>query len=231
MMIRLLFAALSLLALPAASPAADYGALLAEAIEQITWEYPENLAFTETRHSGESTLVSRYDPRRDDGERWSLVSVDGREPSSEEIDEFLEKRRERRGFILGDDEDGPGSIVGDESLELIEESDAHWLLGFVPTADDDKEDRFLRKLRGTLRIAKDGGYLEYLDISATEPVSPAMGVKIRDFNTRFEFAPVAGDGPVLPVAFRTRVKGRAFLAMSFDESEAVEFSDFENVHE
>ena len=98
---------------------------------------------------------------------------------------------ERRGFILGDDDDGPGSIVGDESLELIEESDAHWLLGFVPTGDDDKEDRFLRKLRGTLRIAKDGGYLEYLDISATEPVSPAMGVKIRDFNTRFEFARIA----------------------------------------
>lgn len=230
MIIRLLLIALTFLALPAASSAADYGALLAEAIERITWEYPENLAFTETRQSGESTLVSRYDPRRDDGERWSLVSVDGREPSSDEIEEFLEKRRERRGFVL-DDDDGPGSIVSDESLELIEESDAHWLLGFVPTGDDDKEDRFLRKLRGTLRIAKDGGYLEYLDITATEPVSPAMGVKIRDFNTRFEFAPVAGDGPVLPVAFRTRVKGRAFLAMSFDESEAVEFSDFENVNE
>ena len=101
----------------------------------------------------------------------------------------------------------------------------------MPTGDDDKEDRFLGKLRGTLRIAKEGRYLEYLDISATEPVSPALGIKIRDFNTRFEFAPVADGGPVLPVAFRTHVKGRAYLAMGFEETEAVEFSAFEHVHE
>ena len=113
--------------------------------------------------------------------------------------------------------------------ELLEESDAHWLLGFVPTGDDEDEAKFMQKLNGTVRISKAGGHLEYLDISSRKPVSPRMGVKIRDFNTRFEFAEAVTGGPVVPVAFRFRIKGRAFLAVGFDETETLEFSDFEPV--
>ena len=87
----------------------------------------------------------------------------------------------------------------------------------------------MKKLKGTVRIAKPEGHLEFLDISNKKPVSPAMGVKIRDFNTRFEFTEAVEGGPVVPVAFRFRVKGRAFLAVGFDESQTVEFSDFEPV--
>ena len=85
------------------------------------------------------------------------------------------------------------------------------------------------KMDGTVRIAKDGGHLEYLDISNQKAVRPAIGVKIRDFHTRFEFAPALAGGPVVPVAFRFRIKGRAFVAVGFDEMETVEFSDFESV--
>ena len=56
-----------------------------------------------------------------------------------------------------------------------------------------------------------------------------MGVKIRDFNTRFEFAEAVDGGPIVPVAFRFRIEGRAFLAVGFDEMETLEFSDFEPV--
>jgi hypothetical protein len=128
-----------------------------------------------------------------------------------------------------EDNDSPGDFVTPDSLELLEESDEHWLLGFVPSGDGDDDEKFLKKMAGTVRIAKDGGHLEYLDISSRKPVRPAVGVKIRDFNTRFEFAPALADGPIVPVAFRFRIKGRAFVAVSFDETETVEFSDFEPV--
>jgi hypothetical protein len=215
--------------------AEDYASLFESAVRKVTWEYPRNLAFTETRRGKERTEVGRYDPSRTEGERWELVSIDGRPPSAEESDDYRESRRGDRGFMSDDDDDGeedddsPGDFVTPGSLELLEESDQHWLLGFVPNGDGDDDEKFLKKMAGTVRIAKDGGHLEYLDISSRKPVRPTVGVKIRDFNTRFEFAPALADGPIVPVAFRFRVKGRAFVAVSFDEAETVEFSDFEPV--
>ena len=215
--------------------AEDYADLFETAVRKVTWKYPDNLAFTETRRGKESAEVGRYDPSRLEGERWELLSIDGRAPSPEEAAEYRESRRGDRGFMSGDDDedddgnDSPGDFVAPGSLELLEESATHWLLGFVPTGDDEEDEKFLKKMAGTVRIAKDGGYLEFLDISSEEPVRPAVGVKIRDFNTRFEFAPALENGPVVPVAFRFRIKGRAFVAVSFDEMETVEFSDFEPV--
>lgn len=227
----LLFLALT----PAAAVAEDYAGLFEDAVSRVTWEYPENWAFTETRHGKEKTEIGRYDPSKPDGERWELVSVDGRTPTRDEADDYRDSKRGDRGFLGGgdddsdEDEDGPATVVSPGSLELLEEDDSHWLLGFVPTGDDEKEAKFMKKMSGTVRIAKPAGYLEFLDISSRKPVSPMVGVKIRDFNTRFEFAEAVAGGPVVPVAFRFRVKGRAFLAVGFDEMETLEFSDFEPV--
>ncbi len=231
---RLLLSLLILLGPAAAIAAEDYAALFESAVENVTWEYPEDWAYTETRQSNESIQVGRFDPSRPEAERWSLLSVDGREPTTEEIEEFLEEKDGERGFMSGDEDDeeeddGVRTMVEPGSLQLIEETSTHWLLRFVPEADDEDEEKFLEKLSGTVRIAKDGRHLEYIDISADKPVKPAVGVKIRNFNTRFEFSRTLDEGPIVPVAFRFRIKGRAFLAVGFDEAQMVEFSDFESV--
>ena len=226
---------LLLVLLPSAALATeDYSALFESAVENVTWEYPDNWAYTETRRNKDGTQVGRFDPSRPEAERWTLVSVDGRAPTDEEIEEFIEDKEGERGFMSGDEEDddeedGVRTMVEPGSLELIEETETYWLLRFVPEADDDDEEKFLEKLNGTVRIDKAGQHLEYIDISTDKPVKPVFGVKIRDFNTRFEFGRALDEGPIVPVAFRLRIKGRAYLAIGFDEAQIVEFSDFERV--
>lgn len=219
---------------PFSAAAEDYTGLFENAVQRVTWQYPENWAFTEKRQGKESVKVGRFDPSKPEGHRWRLLSVDGRNPTEDEAEKYREEKSGERGFLGGDDDngeedEGPAAVVRPGSLELVEESDSHWLLGFIPTGDDEDEEKFMRKMAGTVRIAKAGGHLEYLDISSEKPVRPAMGVKIRDFNTRFEFAEAVDGGPIVPVAFRFRIEGRAFLAVGFDEMETLEFSDFEPV--
>ncbi len=231
---------MSLVAAPAV--AADYAALFERAVDGVTWTLPDNWAYTETRSNKDGTKVARYDPRLAEGERWSLLAVNGREPTVDEIEAFLEDKADTDDADddkSGEEQEQSGSgtrnraddMVSPGSLTLLEESDAHWLLAFQPSGDDEEDARFMEAMNGTVRIAKDNERLDYIDITNDKPVKPTTGVKIREFLTRFEFAPAFADGPVVPVSFRFRIRGRAFLAVGFDESETLEFSDFEPLSE
>ena len=66
----------------------DYAALFEEAAAAIVWDLEDRWAFTETRLSDDTLWVSRFDPRRADDERWTLLSVDGRAPTDSELREF-----------------------------------------------------------------------------------------------------------------------------------------------
>ncbi len=230
-MARLSILLFSVVLVPGLACAEDYAGLLNEAIRRVTWHYPAAWAYTETRSGADGVEIGRYDPSAPEGLQWTLLSVDGRKPTAEELQDYAAERSGDSGFFNsdGEDNDDPAAVVSPGTLTLLEETAAHWLLGFEPRGDDEEEARFMKKMAGTVRIAKQGRHLEYLDISARKPVSPKLGVKIREFNTRFEFARAIEGGPVVPVAFRFRIKGRAFLAVSFDEMETVEFSDFESV--
>ena len=242
-MTRKLLFATSILLLLCTQPALarDYEALLERALEKITWEFPDSWAYTETRRTREATWVGRYDPSREDSSRWTLLSVDGRTPTAEEAAEWQEEKdaerhedEEQSGQAAdnGDDADedtGVGTMIAPGSLELIEENERHWLLSFTPRGEDEEENEFMQVMQGTLRISKPGGHLELLDIANDKPVKPKMGVKIRDFKTRLTFGEAFDNGLVVPLSFHFRIKGRAYLAVGFDEMESREFSDFEPV--
>ncbi|MEM8817779.1 MAG: hypothetical protein AAGE85_18345 [Pseudomonadota bacterium] len=244
-MLRKLILVTAAAALTGAQPAAaqDYDALLTRAIEKITWEYPDNWAYTERRQTRKAVWVGRYDPSADAESPWTLLSVDGRAPTAEETETFLEDKaddednsgdgtHEDSGEQSGEDSDeGVGEMITAGSLELVEEDSEHWLFAFTPKGEDEEETRFLEQMHGTLRISKPDGHLEALDIVNEKPVKPKTGVKIRDFKTSLEFGRAFDGGLIVPLSFHFRIKGRAYLAVGFDEMETVEFSDFEPVIE
>jgi hypothetical protein len=223
MTIRLL-----LILLLAASPASaddDYQALAEKAIEAISQDFGRYWAFTETRLEEDVLWIGRYDPRRPEDERWQLISVDGREPNDDEIEEYLDDQDEPEDS--GDNK--VEAMVQADTLKLVEETAEHWLFEFVPDGDDDN---FLAHVNATMKIVKaDEPYVTYVDLRSNKAFKPAMGVKLKEFLTRLTFAPVDADGPVVPHSVDVKVRGRAFLVISFDETVSIRYSDYEYVND
>lgn len=198
----------------------DYSALLDEAINAIDWEFEDEWAFTETSLSEEQLFVRRYDPRLDDDKRWSLISIDGHEPTAKEAKKYARDKDDR-----GDLSDsGTIKIVDPDSLDLLEETDEYWLFSFVP---DDDEELFNENVDARIKIIKAGHYLEFVDIRNHSEIKAGFGTRISEFVMRFEYGPAAKDGPIVPQAIKMHVTGRALLFIGFDETGLTSYGDFE----
>ena len=211
----------ALLAATAYGAAVDYDELFQEALRSVDFEFDRNWAYTETSVDDEHVWVGRFDPRRPAGERWQLLSIDKRTPTPEEIDEYLDNKDDD---FSDDDVNEIVEMVEPDSVRLIEETVDYWLLAF--NLDEDEE-AITESVEATIRVSKQGRYLEYVDVHNTEVVRPAFGVKLTKLITRLTFGPAAEDGPIVPLSTQVEVIGQAFVFFSFDEQELSRNSDFE----
>ncbi|MFQ5982828.1 MAG: hypothetical protein ACE5KS_05590 [Woeseiaceae bacterium] len=220
-------ACLDIGAVPGASVGANYyAALFEEAVEAIDGDYVREWAYTETSADSESTTIGRFDPTLPEGERWTLVSIDDREPTATEIAEFAALKSDHDG----DDSSDAGDMVEPDSLTLIEETVDYWLFSFIPAEDEDDEGFFV-SVDATLKIIKDGPYLEYIDMRNNKPFKPRAGVRVKEFLTRLRFGPAAPDGPVVPLSIDVKINARAFLLIGINEAVTIRYSDYEHVGE
>jgi len=201
----------------------DHDAIFEEAVLAINNNYRQSWAFTETAIETEAVVVGRFDPRRPSGERWTLQSIDGREPTADEIEEYLDDRDDDDGE---ENTDSVDIMVEDGSLVLLEETDEHYLYSFTPSGNDEG---FMEHVDATIKIAKDGPYIEYIDLQAAKPFCPRFGVRVSEFTTRLSFGPAAEGGPIVPRLVDIRVKLRAFVVVNVDEKNFVSYSEYEFV--
>jgi hypothetical protein len=206
----------------------DHAAVISQALENMSNDYHDEWAFTESETEDGVTTVGRFDPRLSQGERWTLLSVDGRQPTEEE---FADYRHDRRHDFQSDDDDSDNEIeiIDIDTLELIEETDDYWLFSFSPDIGDDDEAarKFMKKVAGTVKVIRDGLYFEFIDMRNEKPIRPAFSVKISRFLTHLAFGPAAGNGPIVPLSVDVEVKGRAALVVKIDESESIRYTDYE----
>ncbi len=218
-MTRLLLTLLIVFAAPPAH-AEDYKKLFEEAVETVDWELEKNWAFTESTLEDDKHWVGRHDPRNHEDERWTLISVDGRKPSEDELSEFAHKKEEHETS----DSSQRVDIVDVDTVELIEETEEYWLLDFIP---DEDEVEFIDNVDATVKIIKDGRYLKAIDLRNNADIKPGFGTKISTFNMHLEFGPANDGGPIVPRTMAIQVTGRALIFIGFDETEIIEYSNFE----
>jgi len=219
----------------AEAPHGSYEALFQSAIKAITWDFHGDWAFTVTSSGSDGDRVGRFDPRRPQDERWTLLMIDGRPPTNKESAEYA-KNNHHFGDGDGDGDNGDDSaidMVEPETLRLVEETDDYWLLSFVPTDDDDDDvgRKVLESMQGTVKIIKDGEYLAYIDIHNEKPIRPQLGVKMKKFLMHMSFGPIADDGPVVMRSMDFAIKLSAFVLVRVSEAESMAFSDFEYARE
>ena len=207
--------------------AESHEALVERAFDSLETGIRDHWAFTRTETSAKGVYVATHDPRRE--QAWELLTVDGREPTSDEREDFLSDRSRERGEDDDDKEDETRSMVSPGSVELIDETDERWLFNFSPLADSEEEKTFMEAVEGRLEVAKEGHYVRKIHLRNLETIKPGKGVKLKVFDTSFEFAPARDGGAVLPARVRAKIKGRAMLVVGIDEEQTVEFSEYQRV--
>lgn len=210
---------------PVAHGTDDYNEVFEQALNAVDFDFDQHWAYTETRLDSEHVWVGRYDPSRSSNLRWHLLSVDKRPPTEEEIERY---RRDKSHDHGSGGKKRAHAMIEPDTVELIEETDEHWLLGFKP---GEEEKAFLDSVDATILIDKPTRNLEYIDIRSHAPIKPAIGIKISKLITRLTFGPAGDTGPVVPISTQVEVTGRAYLIVPFDEQELIRNSDFEYVGE
>jgi hypothetical protein len=207
----------------------DHVTIVKEAFSNISNDYHQEWAFTQSTLEDDVLIVQRYDPRSPDDHRWKLITVDGRVPT---VDEIAEYQDDEQDDFHDNDNDDDSDMVNFETLSLIEETNEYWLFQFTPDVGDDEDEtgrKFMQQVDGTIRISRDGNYVSYIDLRNVRPIRPAFSVKISSFSTHLTFGPAGDGGPVVPLSIDVAVKGRAMLFVTFDELESIRYSDYENV--
>lgn len=187
-----------------------------EAIDEDAWSY------TRMTTSREGTRVERHEAGRPEGERWTLLRVNGRAPTSKEIAEFRkerEKLRKARRERKGDDPD-----VDHSSIRLVSETAERATFSFRPKEGSGFEAKFAEQIAGTLVVQKDGAWAERFELRSRAPIAPVPGVKVSNFHLTMTFQKIAGE--VLPSSIEISMRGRAFLVKSLDEDRTTRYSDF-----
>jgi hypothetical protein len=206
-------------------------ALVERALENMEAVTVEEWAFTETSVQNGTTVVKRHDPTRPHGERWTLVSVDSRPPTDEEREEHLrENEREDKSQAddAGEEDDGEiRAMISPDSLSLLEETATHLVYRFDPVAEDEDESKMYEHVDATLRVSKEGPFVESLEMRSRKPFRIAFGVKLKEFATVLTFAQVGSERAVLPETVSIRMAGRAFLVKKIDETVEVTYSDYQ----
>ena len=75
-----------------ASHAESYEEIVERAFDAMEPRMRDHWSFTQTTSNADGVYVARYDPRRPDGEMWELLTIDDREPTAEERDDFLAEK-------------------------------------------------------------------------------------------------------------------------------------------
>lgn len=133
------------------------------------FKQPDNYAYDlqQTTKAVDKTtaLEAKYNPALPEGEKWTIVSVDGKSPSKGDIKTFTKSLREEK------DESKPL----DESFRVEDEKNDYLLLSYkVDPSTLSKETNFMKDCRMFLRINLTTKRLESSSVSNEKPIKIKM---------------------------------------------------------
>lgn len=196
---------------------------LLAALETFRTEGPRGWSFTQTTESGDQRRIERFDPAQPDFSRWSLLELNGRAPTSDELHDYRQKVTRRSSATNAPHLTKQFDL---STLELVANSDERttWRCRLQPSETGDAT---AEHLTATILFHSPTQTIESVEIASTEPFAPTLGVKITELKTTLTYSLPNEDRPSLLLKSTTRLRGRAFFLKSLDADMSVTFSDHE----
>ncbi len=210
--------------------------LVIEAFKGFDQDYREKWGFDELREDGEKTWFGRYSP--ESGGLWTLMRVDGRDPTEEEMAKYLEEKEAQRERETSDEEQGgpprsPIDSIDLTTLVLEQDTPEALVYSFLPVGRGDQA-KMMQKMRGELAVRKSDSCIEYLEITNPKPFRPQITVKLNRFFSRFDFGSPTGENAgvggtcenIVPLGTQFEMDMKALGLMNIDVSVRATYSNF-----
>jgi hypothetical protein len=184
----------------------------------------QRCAYTRVRSDSDSLKIERYDPADPDAP-WTLLQLDGREPSSGDLRRYAQRadsRSDRQHPLAFD----PTTMVRPGSWELHADKGVERTYHFKLAPFEELTERLADKALGTLVIDRKNGRLLQIRIENVEPTYVAPLVRITSYaqELRFERDPKLGkDVLVMRI---THLRGRAAGMKQLKDDRVVRYEDY-----
>ena len=198
---------------------------LATALQTFRPDPPPGWSFTQTTVADGKSTVERCNAAKPEFDRWTLIRVDGRAPSEEELARYAENRSRRSRT-------GTAPKITDQldlaTIEVVTDT-AEVTVYRCKLRPGESSDKTAQHLRATLTLHKPTRTIESLALSSVGEFSPTLGVKVTELRTVMNYTRATDDAPPLPQKVSTRQRGTAFWFKILDAEMTVTFSDYERV--
>jgi len=187
-------------------------------------------SYRRTMVSEDGTRIDHHDPRRVEPEHWQLVSIDGRTPTPEEVEEYNEGREggDRK------DAESKGSrdivdMIEPGSLKLQSSDDIGASYIFRLRSPNGRKEKQWNRISGQFHVFHNDGnpFVDHVRLWNTETAYPRFGLQISEFVLFMDFAE-HGEA-VLPLRLEFHIGGRAWLIVRVKKSYQFRFHNFEPV--
>ncbi len=167
--------------------------------------------------------VAQFDPSLAEGQRWRLLSIDGREPTEKELQNFNDKKNNSKGNK--GKIDLPSEIT--ECSVLLVKGNVLTLRLQFDKSKLNKEQTFLDHLTTVVEVDTKQQRLLSFEMSNTQPFSQGLAT-VKELKVRNEYGLHAESGRAILLRTVVNTKASALL-MNFDVVERQERSQYKFV--
>lgn len=125
-----------------------------------------------------------FDPRKIIGEKWTLLSVDGKEPTQAQLNAFDKEKNDEDDHIEEQDE----NLVRDEDVWIKSNTKKDLVIGFKFNKKKlHHSQKILKHFEAELGIDKKNKSIEYVELSNNEPFKMIMILNVEKMNMKLDF--------------------------------------------
>jgi len=172
--------------------------------------------------------IEHYTPHTDIEKTWTLISLNGEQPTTRQIKKFTKKKL-KRAKNKKDEQSISISLdrlIQQETLQLLESSEQHLKVGFQVQHIKRLGDDAIGKLEGEISYNKKQAFIEQIAIVNNAEFSPIFSANISELKLTFNFVKI--NNAVLPKQQDMVMKGRFAYFTEIDETSTVTYSHYQH---
>lgn len=208
--------------------------LFNQAMDRMLNSSYDGWSFNQTTKGKKNIKVEHFDSSKPEDHKWTLITLNGKEPTKKEIKKYLkQKRKEVTRQKNKDGEDVRGNdfleeIIKPGSVSFIENKNGQNIYQFQPEIEANGIN-MEGHVFGEITVDVNTPQITQLRLYIKEAFSVKIA-KIKEFETIMKFAVVDANNPTTSPVFinsiQSKAKGKAALFFSFDRKNLVTYSDY-----